>query len=104
MLEIILLGIATTLASAGITLYKELLMFKDVADSGYLIDMKKMKDLDDKIKDETKSSTLSWIFFPFLGILFSLANLTKYYQFRNQLLNQLNFFDMLRRMPNELYQ
>nr|MDE6142343.1 hypothetical protein [Bacilli bacterium] len=93
-----------TLASAGITLYKELLMFKDVADSGYLIDMKKMKDLDDKIKDETKSSTLSWIFFPFLGILFSLANLTKYYQFRNQLLNQLNFFDMLRRMPNELYQ
>lgn len=103
MLDVIIWGIISVLASAGVTFYKEVLMFKDVADAGYLVDLKRMGELDDKIKEETKSNSFAMIFFPFFGILFSLSNLAKYYQFRGQVLNQLNLFDSLRRMPDYLY-
>ncbi|MCX4365135.1 MAG: hypothetical protein OSJ70_05120 [Bacilli bacterium] len=103
MLEIIIFCVITILASLGVSFYRELLLFKDLADAGYIVDIKKMGEIAEEVEENSKMKSSKMVLKPFFGLLFSAWNLSQYYQYRSQVLNQLNMYETIRKMPENLH-
>ncbi len=101
-LDVIITCIVTVLAGLGISGFKELVLMKDLADNGYLFDIKRTKEFIEEVDANRHLDSWKINFIPFFGLAFSLINLTQYFLFRQQSLMALNMSQTLQRMPENL--
>lgn len=95
--------IITTLASIGLTTHQFLSLIKDVVDAGYIFDMEKIKEFSDNEKNASPNLGIK-LFWPIVNILWALYDTYMYSSYRDEILSGLNVFDVLRRVPDSLYQ
>lgn len=102
MLEIIIFWFLSICASIGFNVLKDLMTLKDVADAGYIIDSKKTSEFNNKVREINKFNSLSFMMYPGVNVIATLAEMFIYFKHRDQLLMQLEMFDCLRKMPESL--
>lgn len=97
-MELVLVYLGTIIASFVIELDNGFQMFKDVADAGYKIDIDKMSEFTNKLRNNKKQESLLRIFVPIYNILRAMQIRMQYIQQRFIVLDQLNVMDCLEEM------
>lgn len=90
--------IATIIGSFGAEIVNELRMFKDIADVGYKVDLKKMSEFLDRLMPDTNKSYLLSFLIPLYNIMDVCKNIITYNNIRPMLLDQLNAMGVLEEM------
>lgn len=97
-MELVLIYLGTVIASFIIELDNGFQMFKDVADAGYKIDIDKMSEFMNKIRNSQKQESLLRIFVPIYNVLRAMQIRMQYIQQRFLVLDQLNVMDCIEEM------
>ena len=97
-MELVLIYLGTVIASFILELDNGFQMFKDVADAGYKIDIDKMSEFMNKIRNNQKQESLLRIFVPIYNVLRAMQIRMQYIQQRFLVLDQLNVMDCIEEM------
>ena len=74
MLQLLILWVSTYLISKGVDISLVLRMFKDIADCGYKLKIKRLSDFVNSVQPEQEQKTFIIKLIPFLNVLFSLVS------------------------------
>lgn len=69
MMEFLVLWLGTSVASFGMEIASELRMFKDVADAGYKVDVKRLSELGKQLNPNATKATLLSMLIPIFNIM-----------------------------------
>lgn len=97
-MEFLALWLGTSIASFGMEIANELRMFKDVADAGYKIDVKKLSELGKQLNPNATKTTLLSMLIPILNITQVFQRILQYNNARPTILDQLSVIDALEEM------
>ena len=97
-MELVLIYLGTVIASFILELDNGFQMFKDVADAGYKIDIDKMSEFINKMRNNQKQESLLRIFVPIYNVLRAMQIRMQYIQQRFLILDQLNVMDCIEEM------
>lgn len=97
-MEFIVLWIITVIASFGLEIKNELRLFKDVADAGYKIDIKRFSELGKMLNPNASSVTKLSMLIPMFNIMQVFQRVIQYNNIRPMVLDQLNAIDVLEEM------
>ena len=97
-MEFLVLWLGTSVTSFGMEIANELRMFKDVADAGYKIDIKRLSELGKQLNPNATKTTLLSIVIPIYNIIKVLQKIIKYNNARPMVLDQLSVMDALEEM------
>lgn len=100
MIELLIIWLITIVISYGLKLVNELRLFKNIANFGYKIDMRKLFYLSTKISKETIITNLS-ILMPLYNIVTTLEKTIQYNNFKYKMLEQSRLIDVIHRMTDE---
>lgn len=100
MIELLIILLITIVISYGLKLVNELRLFKNIANFGYKIDMRKLFYLSTKISKETIITNLS-ILMPLYNIVTTLEKTIQYNNFKYKMLEQSRLIDVIHRMTDE---
>ena len=97
-MELMLLWLSTSITSICMEIVNELRMFKDVADAGYKIDIKRLSDLSKQLNPNAPKATLLSTLIPIFNIIQVFQRTIQYNNLRPTILDQLNTIDVLEEM------
>lgn len=97
-MEFLALWLGTSIASFGMEIANELRMFKDVADAGYKVDVKKLSELGKQLNPNATKTTLLSMLIPILNITQVFQRILQYNNARPTILDQLSVIDALEEM------
>lgn len=97
-MEIIIIWIATIIASFCMEMYNELRMFKDVADAGYKVDINRIAELGKQLNPDGTKITLMSLLVIGVNMLMVFQRAIEYNNVRPYVLDQLNVIDALEEM------
>ena len=97
-MELLLLWLSTSITSICMEIVNELRMFKDVADAGYKIDIKRLSDLSKQLNPNAPKATLLSTLIPIFNIIQVFQRTIQYNNLRPTILDQLNAIDVLEEM------
>ena len=97
-MELLVLWLGTSIVSFGMEMANELRMFKDVADAGYKIDIRRLSDLSKQLNPNASKATLLSMLIPIFNIMQVFQRTVQYNNARPMILNQLNVMDALEEM------
>jgi len=100
-MELLIIWILTIIASVAMELSSELRIFKDVADNGYKIDVKRISELANQINPNASKVTLMSLLIPIVNIMGVLQRTMIYNNARNMIIDQLSVLDSLIPMTKE---
>lgn len=106
-MELLVLWLGTSIASFCMEMANELRMFKDVADAGYKIDIRRLSDLSKQLNPNASKATLLSMLIPIFNIMQVFQRTVQYNNARPMILDQLNVMDALEEMSeieNQEYQ
>lgn len=99
-MELLVLWLATCIASFGMELSNELQMFKDVADAGYKIDLNRLSEAQKQLNPNATNNSLISLMIPIYNLLKVFETRIKYNNARPMLLDQLHVIDALEEMSD----
>ena len=94
----LILWIRTSIASFCMEITNELRMFKDVADAGYKIDIKRLSEIGKQLNPNSLNITLLSMLIPFFNIMQVFQRTIQYNNVRPMVLNHLSIIDSLEEM------
>ena len=97
-MEFLVFWIGTIITSFSMEIANELRMFKDAADAGYKIDIKRLSELGEQLNTNTSKNTLLSMLIPIFNIMQVLQRTIKYNNARSMILTQLSIMDCLEEM------
>ena len=97
-MELLLLWLSTSITSICMEIVNELRMFKDVADAGYKINIKRLSDLSKQLNPNAPKATLLSTLIPIFNIIQVFQRTIQYNNLRPTILEQLNAIDVLEEM------
>ena len=97
-MELLVLWLGTSIASFCMEMANELRMFKDVADAGYKIDIRRLSDLSKQLNPNATKATLLSMLIPIFNIMQVFQRTVQYNNARPMILDQLNVMDALEEM------
>lgn len=97
-MELLALWLGTSITSFCIEMANELRMFKDVADAGYKIDIRRLSDLSKQLNPNASKATLLSMLIPIFNIMQVFQRTVQYNNARPMILDQLNVMDALEEM------
>ena len=97
-MEMILLWLSTSITSICMEIANELRMYKDLADAGYKIDIKKLGELREQLNPDAPKIDFLSLLIPILNILLVLKRTEEYNNARSMILNELSTMDLLEEM------
>ncbi len=97
-MELLVLWLGTSIASFCMEMANELRMFKDVADAGYKIDIRRLSDLSKQLNPNASKATLLSMLIPIFNIMQVFQRTVQYNNARPMILDQLNVMDALEEM------
>lgn len=97
-MELLVLWFGTSIASFCMEMANELRMFKDVADAGYKIDIRRLSDLSKQLNPNATKATLLSMLIPIFNIMQVFQRTVQYNNARPMILDQLNVMDALEEM------
>jgi len=97
-MEIVLVYLSTVIMSFIFELDNGFTMFKDVADAGYKIDIDRMTEFTNKIKNSKNTNSLLRILIPFYNVFIAMQLRMQYNQQKFAMLDQLNVMDCIEEM------
>lgn len=106
-MEFLIIWLSTVAVSFGMEMANELRMFKDVADAGYKIDIRRLSDLSKQLNPNASKATLLSMLIPIFNIMQVFQRTVQYNNARPMILDQLNVMDALEEMSeieNQEYQ
>lgn len=106
-MEFLIIWLSTVAVSFGMEIANELRMFKDVADAGYKIDIRRLSDLSKQLNPNASKATLLSMLIPIFNIMQVFQRTVQYNNARPMILDQLNVMDALEEMSeieNQEYQ
>lgn len=106
-MEFLIIWLSTVAVSFGMEIANELRMFKDVADAGYKIDIRRLSDLSKQLNPNASKATLLSMLIPIFNIMQVFQRAVQYNNARPMILDQLNVMDALEEMSeieNQEYQ
>lgn len=100
-MELIIIWLITIIASFIMEISQEMRIFKDVADAGYKMDIKRLSELSSQLNPNIKKANLISFLIPFYNILTVMKNTIVYNNYRNIILDQLSVIDALEEMSEQ---
>ena len=97
-MEFLVLWLGTSLASFGMEIANELRMFKDAADAGYKVDVKKLSELGKQLNPNATKATLLSMLIPIFNVMQVFQRTIQYNNVRPMILDQLSVIDALEEM------
>ena len=97
-MELLVLWLGTSITSFCMEMANELRMFKNVADAGYKIDIRRLSDLSKKLNPNASKATLLSMLIPIFNIMQVFQRTVQYNNARPMILDQLNVMDALEEM------
>jgi len=97
-MELLVLWLGTSITSFFMEMANELRMFKDAADAGYKIDIRRLSDLSKQLNPNASKATLLSILIPIFNIMQVFQRTVQYNNVRPMILDQLNVMDALKEM------
>ena len=97
-MELLVLWLGTSITSFCMEMANELRMFKDVADAGYKIDIRRLSDLSKQLNPNASKATLLSMLIPIFNIMQVFQRTVQYNNVRPMILDQLNVMDALEEM------
>ena len=97
-MNLLVFWLGTSISSFCVEMSNELRMFKDVADAGYKIDVKKMSELNKQINPDGLKVSLLTMLIPIYNIIHVFKKVMKYNNIRPVLLDQLRVINALEEM------
>lgn len=97
-MELLVLWLGTSITSFCMEMANELRMFKDVADAGYKIDVRRLSDLSEQLNPNATKATLLSMLIPIFNIMQVFQRTVQYNNARPMILAQLNVMDALEEM------
>lgn len=97
-MELLVLWLGTSITSFCMEMANELRMFKDVADAGYKIDIRRLSDLSKQLNPNASKATLLSMLIPIFNIMQVFQRTVQYNNARPMILDQLNVMDALEEM------
>ncbi|MDD2208561.1 MAG: hypothetical protein PHU45_04340 [Bacilli bacterium] len=100
-MELLIIWLGSIALSIGIDFAQALKMFKDVADQGYKIDVKKLSNIANQSNPATNKMHMVGLFIPIVNIFLKTDQMLKYNQSRPFLLDQLRINDCIEPLSKE---
>lgn len=97
-MEFLVLWLGTSVASFGMEIANELRMFKDVADAGYKVDVKRLSELGKQLNPNATKATLLSMLIPIFNVMQVFQRTIQYNNVRPMILDQLSVIDALEEM------
>ena len=97
-MEFLALWLGTCVASFGMEITNELRMFKDAADAGYKIDVKRLSKLGMQLNPNATKETLLSMLIPIFNVMQVFQRTIQYNNVRPMILDQLSVIDALEEM------
>lgn len=97
-MEFLVLWLGTSVSSFIMEIANELRLFKDVADAGYKIDIKKLSKLGQQLNPNAKKVTYLSMIIPIYNVMQVFQRIIQYNNARLMILAQLNVIDILEEM------
>lgn len=97
-MEFLLFCLGTSVTSFCMEMANELRMFKDVADAGYKIDLRRMSELQKQLLPDAAKITFLSMLIPIFNIMQVFKNTIQYNNIRPMILDQLSAMDVLEEM------
>lgn len=97
-MEFLFLWLGTSIASFSMEIINELRLFKDVADAGYKIEVKRLSELGKQLNPNASKATLLSMLIPIFNIMQVFQRAIQYNNIRPMMLDQLNVIDILQEM------
>lgn len=97
-MEFLALWLGTCVASFGMEITNELRMFKDAADAGYKIDVKRLSELGMQLNPNATKETLLSMLIPIFNVMQVFQRTIQYNNVRPMILDQLSVIDALEEM------
>lgn len=101
MTEFLIFWIASIITSFSMEISNELRMFKDAADAGYKIDIKRLSELGEQLNPNTSKNTLLSMLVPISNIMQIYQRTIQYNNARSMILTQLGVMDVLEEMTEK---
>lgn len=95
---LLILWIGTSFASFGMEIANELRMFKDAADAGYKVDVKRLSELEKQLNPNATKVTLLSMLIPIFNVMKVFQRTIQYNNIRPMILDQLSVIDALEEM------
>lgn len=97
-MEFFVLWLGTSAASFGMEIVNELRMFKDTADAGYKVDVKRLSELGKQLNPDAPKVTLLSMLIPIFNVIQVFLRTIQYNNVRPMILDQLKVIDALEEM------
>lgn len=97
-MEFLGLWLATIIASYGMEIVSELRMFKDAADAGYKVDVKRLSELGKQLNPNATRNTFLSMLIPIFNMMQVFQRTIQYNNIRPMILDQLSVMDALEEM------
>ena len=97
-MEFLILWLGTSIASFGMEIANELRMFKDVADAGYKVDVKRLSELGKQLNPNATKVTLLSMLIPIFNVMQVFQRTIQYNNVRPMILDQLSVIGALEEM------
>lgn len=97
-MEFLVLWLGTSVASFGMEIANELRMFKDVADAGYKVDVKRLSELEKQLNPNATKATFLSMLIPIFNLLRVFQKAIQYNNVRPMIIDQLRIIDALEEM------
>lgn len=97
-MEFLVLWLGTSVASFGMEIANELRMFKDAADAGYKVDVKRLSELGKQLNPNASKAILLSMLIPIFNVMQVFQRTIQYNNVRPMILDQLSVIDVLEEM------
>lgn len=97
-MEFLVLWLGTSIASFGMEIANELRMFKDAADAGYKVDVKRLSELGKQLNPNATKATFLSMLIPIFNVMQVFQRTIQYNNVRPMILDQLRVIDVLEEM------
>ena len=97
-MEFLVLWLGTSIISFGMEIVNELRMFKDAADAGYKIDVKRLSELEKQLNPNATKATFLSMLIPIFNVMQVFQRAIQYNNVRPMILDQLRVIDALEEM------
>lgn len=97
-MEFLVLWLGTSVVSFGMEIANELRMFKDAADAGYKVDVKRLSELGKQLNPNATKTTLLSMLIPIFNVMQVFQRTIQYNNARPMILDQLSVIDTLEKM------
>jgi hypothetical protein len=94
-MDLLIIWLGSVAASIGFNLSLAFSVFKDVADQGYKIDMKRLEELGEQLNPKARKMNTLSLFIPVINIIFQFDKLAKYIAIRPFVSDQLRVMDCI---------